>query len=91
MASTIIRWVAPSPSEAMRRAMSMQMSSSRAAKAALSSSVSMATPEAPLAKRNRESLVEVSPSTVSMWKLLSAAAFSRGWRTAASTLASVVT
>ena len=68
----------------------MQMLSSSSAKAALSSSVSMATPEAPLASRNRESLVLVSPSTVIMLKLLSVLFFSIPWSTEASTLASVV-
>ena len=68
----------------------MQIISRISAKAALSASVSTATPEAPLASRNRESLVLVSPSTVIMLKLLSVLAFSMGCTTAASILASVV-
>ncbi|KAF5055374.1 hypothetical protein DSECCO2_378270 [anaerobic digester metagenome] len=86
-----MRWVAPSPSEAIRRVISMQMYSISSAKAALSSSVLISTPEAPFASKKMESLVEVSPSTVHILKLLSTAAVSIFCRSADSALASVVT
>ena len=56
----------------------------------LEPSANSAPPAAPLASRMHESLVDVSPSTVTQLKVLSVTRDSAGWSTVASMGASVV-
>ena len=68
--STTNRWVAPSPSRASRRVSCTHTSSSPALNASASGVPAVMTgfPAAPLASTTSESLVLLSPSTVSIFR-----------------------